>query len=63
MPRRWKITPGRSRTSPPAATLIVAGAPGVNEEKWKAAGVDDFVHVRVNNFELNKQMLTKLGVL
>jgi methylmalonyl-CoA mutase len=47
----------------PAATLIVAGAPGENEEKWKAAGVDDFVHVRVNNFELNKQMLTKLGVL
>lgn len=47
----------------PASTLIVAGAPGDHESAWKAAGVDDFVHVRVNNYELNKQLLNKLGVL
>ncbi len=46
----------------PASTLIVAGAPGDNEAQWKAAGIDDFVHVRVNNYEMNRQLLTKLGV-
>jgi len=51
------------KAAKPDATLIVAGAPGDQEEAWKAAGVDDFVHVRVNNYELNKQLLTKLGVL
>jgi len=43
--------------------VLVAGAPGDNEAKWKEAGVDDFVHVRTNNFAMLKQVLTKIGVM
>jgi len=42
-------------------TLFVAGAPGDNEGAWMAAGVDGFVHIRVNNYELNRQLLESLG--
>lgn len=45
----------------PAITVIVAGAPGDNEESWRAAGVDDFVHVRVNNYTFNRALLESLG--
>lgn len=44
-------------------TLLVAGAPGDNEVAWRAAGVDDFVNVRSNNYELNEQLLKKAGVI
>jgi methylmalonyl-CoA mutase len=47
----------------PDITLLVAGAPGDNEPAWRAAGVDDFVNVRSNNYELNLQLLKKAGVL
>lgn len=43
--------------------LLLAGAPGENESAWKAAGVDDFVNVTVNNYELNKSLLMTMGVL
>jgi hypothetical protein len=41
----------------------VAGNPGDKEAEYRAAGVDDFVHVRVNNHAFNKQLLAKIGVL
>ncbi|MEO8614073.1 MAG: methylmalonyl-CoA mutase family protein, partial [Luteolibacter sp.] len=47
----------------PELTLLVAGAPGDNEAAWRAAGVDDFVNVRSNNYELNHQLLKGAGVL
>ena len=47
----------------PDLTLLVAGAPGDNEAAWRAAGVDNFVNVRSNNYELNHQLLAKAGVL
>jgi methylmalonyl-CoA mutase len=47
----------------PDLTLLVAGAPGDNEPAWRAAGVDDFVNVRSNNYELNQQLLKVAGVL
>jgi methylmalonyl-CoA mutase len=47
----------------PDITLLVAGAPGDNEAAWRAAGVDDFVNVRSNNYELNEQLLKVAGVL
>lgn len=43
--------------------VVVAGAPGESEAAWRAAGVDEFVNVRVNNHELNKKLLQKIGVL
>lgn len=47
----------------PDLTLLVAGAPGDNEAAWRAAGVDDFVNVRSNNYALNEQLLKIAGVL
>lgn len=44
-------------------TLLVAGAPGDQESVWRAAGIDDFVNVRSNNYELNHQLLNGAGVL
>ncbi|MEX1115705.1 MAG: methylmalonyl-CoA mutase subunit beta [Akkermansiaceae bacterium] len=51
------------KTAKPDVTLLVAGAPGDHEAAWRAAGVDDFVNVRSNNYELNAQLLKKAGVL
>ena len=47
----------------PGVTLLVAGAPGDNESAWRAAGVDEFVNVRSNNYELNLHLLKIAGVL
>lgn len=52
-----------AKSAKPGITLIVAGAPGDNEAAWRAAGVDEFVNVRSNNFELNEHLLKKAGVL
>jgi methylmalonyl-CoA mutase len=52
-----------AKAARPDLTLLVAGAPGDSEAAWRAAGVDDFVNVRSNNYELNAQLLTKAGVL
>ena len=41
----------------PAAILQAASSDDV------AAGIDDFVNVRNNNYELNEQLLKKAGVL
>ena len=47
----------------PSLHLLLAGAPAENEEKWRAAGINDFVNVTVNNYELNKSLLMTMGVL
>lgn len=49
------------KASFPELTLYLAGAPGEHEERWRAAGVDDFVHVRVNAYTFNRAVLLKLG--
>ena len=51
------------KAAKPDVTLLVAGAPGENEAAWRAAGVDNFVNVRSNNYELNEQLLKTAGVL
>lgn len=43
--------------------LLLAGAPGEHEAGWREAGIDDFVHVRSNNYEMNHALLQKAGVL
>lgn len=47
----------------PDCYLLVAGAPGSQESPWKSAGVDDFVHVRVNNYKMNVHLLKQVGVI
>ncbi|NWK54376.1 acyl-CoA mutase large subunit family protein [Verrucomicrobiaceae bacterium N1E253] len=51
------------KQSQPETTLIVAGAAGYQEEAWREAGVDDFVNVRVNNYEMNLKLLKGAGVI
>ena len=51
------------KAAKPAVTLLVAGAPGDQEAAWRAAGVDDFVNVRSNNYQLNAQLLKGAGVI
>lgn len=51
------------KAAKPGIHLLLAGAPGDNESAWRAAGIDDFVNVRSNNYELNEQLLKKAGVL
>jgi methylmalonyl-CoA mutase len=51
------------KAAKPGLHLLVAGAPGENEAAWRSAGVDDFVNVRSNNYELNEQLLKIAGVL
>ena len=47
----------------PSFTVIVAGAPGEHEERWRKAGVDDFVHVRVNTYTFNRSLLEAMGAV
>lgn len=51
------------KAAKPGIHLLLAGAPGDNEPAWRAAGIDDFVNVRSNNYELNEQLLKIAGVL
>ena len=51
------------KAAKPDITLLVAAAPGENEATWTSAGVDLFVNVRSNNYELNEQLLKTAGVL
>ncbi len=46
----------------PDAKVLLAGAPGDNEAAWRQAGVDDFVHVRVNTYDMLKALLEDLHV-
>lgn len=43
------------------AMFVVAGAPACTEE-LKAAGIENFIHVRVNQLETLKEYNTKLGI-
>ena len=45
----------------PELFVVLAGAPGDHESAWRAAGVDDFVHVRVNNYQFLKGLLEKVS--
>jgi methylmalonyl-CoA mutase len=51
------------KAAKPTIHLLLAGAPGDNESAWRAAGIDDFVNVRSNNYELNEQLLKIAGAL
>ncbi len=45
----------------PSLRLFLAGAPGEHETAWKAAGIEDFVNVRVNNFAFNSALAKSLA--
>ncbi len=47
----------------PDVHLLLAGWPGDNESSWRGAGINDFVHVRVNTYETLKTLLSKTGAI
>jgi methylmalonyl-CoA mutase len=50
------------KAADPKRIVILAGYPAEQIEAHKQAGVDDFVHVRVNAAEFITNILTKIGV-
>ncbi len=47
----------------PEMQVVLAGYPGDNEESFRAAGMDDYIFVKSNNYEVNRRYLEGLGVL
>lgn len=47
----------------PETQVVLAGFPGENEEAFRAAGMDDYIFVKSNNYETNRRYLEGLGVL
>lgn len=45
----------------PELILLQAGAPNDSEATLREAGIDDFVHVRVNNYAFNESLAARLG--
>lgn len=51
------------KAAAPGKTLVLAGYPADAVEDLKAAGVDDFIHVKVNALEALKGYQEKLGII
>lgn len=47
----------------PDVRILLAGHPGERETEFREAGMDDFIHIKSNNFETNRRYLEFLGVL
>ena len=47
----------------PEVLVILAGHPGESEGSYREAGMDDFLWIRSNHYEMNRKYLTALGVL
>ena len=54
---------GLIKASLPKSFVIVAGYPKEHIEAFKAAGVDDFIHIRANCFQVLSGIASKLGIL
>jgi len=46
-----------------ARTVVLAGNPGPNEEKWRAAGVDRFIYIKCDVLATLREMLADEGVV
>ncbi len=51
------------KAASPEINIILAGYPGDNEEAYKTAGLDDYIFVKSNVYDINKKYLAALGVL
>lgn len=47
----------------PEMQIVLAGFPGENEATYRAAGMDDYIFVKSDNFATNERYLKGLGVL
>ena len=53
---------GKLKAANPATCIIVAGFPKDHIDAFKQAGVDEFIHIRANCFEVLRATATKLGI-
>jgi len=51
------------KTAMPEMLIVLAGFPGEKEEAYRAAGMDEYIFVKSNNYETNRRYLEGLGVL
>ena len=51
------------KAAPPEMQIVLAGFPGENEAIYKAAGMDDYIFVKSDNYAVNRHYLEGLGVL
>jgi methylmalonyl-CoA mutase len=51
------------KESLPEVTVVLAGFPGDNEAKFRAAGMDDFIFIKSDNYATNYRYLQALGVI
>lgn len=49
------------KASKPSVTVVLAGYPAEHVEAFRAAGFDEFIHIRANVRELLAKILTKIG--
>jgi methylmalonyl-CoA mutase len=47
----------------PEMQIVLAGFPGEHEAAYRAAGMDDYIFVKSNNYETNRRYLEGLGVI
>lgn len=47
----------------PETHLVLAGFPGDNEADYRAAGMDDFIFIKSDNFAVNHNYLSRVGAL
>jgi methylmalonyl-CoA mutase len=60
-----EVVPGLTRLIKkvkPLAKVVLAGYPKDKIEEYKAAGVDEFIHVKANVYEINMNLQIELGV-
>ncbi len=58
-----EIVPPLVKAVKPEMVVILAGYPQDQIETHKAAGVDAFIHIRANCYEMNRELQRQIGVL
>ncbi len=51
------------KSEKPKATIVLAGYPKEQVENYKKSGIDFFIHVRANSYEINKNIQVIKGVI
>ncbi len=51
------------KAAKPDTTVLLAGYPAEHVDAFRAAGVDDFIHIRANCYEILQNLQQKIGVV
>ncbi|HUJ43624.1 MAG TPA: methylmalonyl-CoA mutase family protein [Opitutaceae bacterium] len=61
-PRLAPVFARRVKAARPALAVVLAGHPGEREQEYRAAGVDEFIHVRCNAQTTLAQLQRRVGI-